>query len=175
MKKKNKVKEFKSKDKRISQERAQKYGPELVRLREKANGGLKTKAVVDAARSEESTLHDFFQWDDTKAGELYRRVQARHLINGIHEIVIDENGEEKDIPLFYNVIIESSNENEEDSNHHRYVFNEEIAEDSNYKEQQLQKAIQEIKIWESKYSMIKELSDIFGAIKKIQKKLEFKK
>ena len=47
-----------------------------------ANGGrLSPYAVVDAARSEESIFHGFFEWDDTIAAENHRLWQARQLIS----------------------------------------------------------------------------------------------
>lgn len=46
-----------------------------------ANGGTLTpNAVVDAATSEESPLHNCFTWDDCEAGKAYRLWQARQLI-----------------------------------------------------------------------------------------------
>jgi hypothetical protein len=51
---------------------------ESIRL---ANGGqLSPKVVVDAARPHNSILHNYFEWDDDVAGELYREAQARKLI-----------------------------------------------------------------------------------------------
>lgn len=46
-----------------------------------ANAGVLTPAlVVDTARDPGHPLHPKFEWDDAKAGEEYRRVQARTLI-----------------------------------------------------------------------------------------------
>ena len=53
---------------------------EITRL-SKANKGKVTPAlVVLAARPDESPLHQYFEWDDTKAGEKYREMQARTLL-----------------------------------------------------------------------------------------------
>ena len=164
-------KKFVLKGVHISQEKAERYGLELIRLREEANGSLKTEEIVKEAREEDSPLHDFFQWDDSIAGELYRRSQARKLTAGIYEVII-EGEEEKLIPLFYNVIIETRKKDEMQTEQ-GYVFNVEIVENKDYYEQQLEKAVREIKHWQEKYSMLKELSEIFGVIKKIQKKLDF--
>lgn len=46
-------------------------------------GRLTAPAVVDLARSPNSPLHDFFEWDDTVAAELHRQAQARTLIRSI--------------------------------------------------------------------------------------------
>lgn len=162
-------KNFRSKGAHLSEEKAERYGLELIRLREEANKSLKTEQIVNKAREEDSPLHDFFQWDDSVAGELYRRSQARRLIAMIYEVIIEEE-EEKLIPLFYNVIIENE---EGEQGEQGYVLNIEIIENKDYYEQQLKKAIREIKHWQEKYSTLKELSEIFRVIKKFQKKLDF--
>lgn len=49
-----------------------------------ANGGVLTaKAVVDAARPEDSILHRFFTWNDPVAGERWRLHQAGILIRRV--------------------------------------------------------------------------------------------
>lgn len=59
---------------------------------------LTTEAVVEAGRDEASPLHRFFEWDDEKAAGLYRKTQARHIMN---HLVIVEGGEES--KAFHNV------------------------------------------------------------------------
>lgn len=49
---------------------------ELLRLAEENGGALSPTLLVDSARSETSPFHDRFVWDDTIAGERYRRIQA---------------------------------------------------------------------------------------------------
>ena len=44
------------------------------------DGKLTAQAVVDAAREESSPLHGYFEWDDNKAANEYRLLQARKLI-----------------------------------------------------------------------------------------------
>jgi len=46
-------------------------------------GRLSPNDVVDDARSPDSPLHDYFEWDDTAAAEKYRKVQARQLIRSV--------------------------------------------------------------------------------------------
>lgn len=47
---------------------------------ERAHGTLLAEDVRETARDPASSLHRFFEWDDTVAGEAYRLEQARHLI-----------------------------------------------------------------------------------------------
>ena len=47
----------------------------------KLNGGmLMVDMVLDAARDPNCILHKHFQWDDSKAAESFRKMQARQLI-----------------------------------------------------------------------------------------------
>lgn len=61
-------------------------------LDELARGGsLTPQAVVDAARSPESPLHECFEWNDKKAAARFRIVQARRLIARLEVTVIEES------------------------------------------------------------------------------------
>jgi hypothetical protein len=52
---------------------------ELLAVREQT-GTLTPQAVVDVARDPAHPLHSRFEWDDSVAGEGYRRQQAQELI-----------------------------------------------------------------------------------------------
>lgn len=53
---------------------------ELRRIHNSNGGKLTPAAVVKAARSPKSPLHNRFEWDDSVAGEKYRLIQAGDLI-----------------------------------------------------------------------------------------------
>lgn len=50
------------------------------------HGKLTDTLVVNEARPEEHPLHSRFEWDDTVAGESWRRYQARDLIRSVRII-----------------------------------------------------------------------------------------
>jgi hypothetical protein len=52
----------------------------LERLAKQKGGMLLVDDVLDAAKDPQCILHRHFQWDDTKAAEAYRKMQARQLI-----------------------------------------------------------------------------------------------
>lgn len=52
----------------------------LERLAKQNGGMLMVDTVLDAARDPNCILHKHFQWDDTKAAESFRKMQARQLI-----------------------------------------------------------------------------------------------
>lgn len=61
---------------------AQEAGEELARI-ECEHGGLTPELVVDASREESAPLHPVFEWNDRKAAERYRIVQAGSLIRNV--------------------------------------------------------------------------------------------
>lgn len=56
-------------------------GPELERLA--ADGATKAGQIVDAARPADAPLHPFFEWDDRRAAEGFRHLQAARMTRSI--------------------------------------------------------------------------------------------
>lgn len=52
----------------------------LTRMARRNGGVLQVDDVLNEAQSEDSILHKYFEWDDSEAAHLYRRQQARVLI-----------------------------------------------------------------------------------------------
>lgn len=59
---------------------------------EKLGENLTAETVVNVARDENNILHNIFEWDDTVAGEKYRKIQASQLISNL-KVVIKEDEE----------------------------------------------------------------------------------
>jgi hypothetical protein len=71
-----------------------------------ANGGrLTPTAVVDAARPDDHPLHSRFEWNDSIAGEAYRRTQAAELIRSL-KIRYAPSGDEPErrVPAYLSVV-----------------------------------------------------------------------
>jgi hypothetical protein len=62
----------------------------LEKLRKKHGGNLTPEAVLEAARSEASPIHGYFEWDDDTAALQFRLRQARHLIMVITVTKLDD-------------------------------------------------------------------------------------
>jgi len=167
-----KKKTYKAKDRAMfNKKKVQDYAEELERLAKKTNDkyfSLSPQIVVDAAREKKSILHECFEWDNKKAGESWRRQQARGLINSI-EIIVEYDDEEKTTPAYISVKFD-----EEDEDKRRYISSEIVANDSSLREMVIQQALNDLLAWQNRFKSFKELEEIFGAIKKVQKKLNFK-
>lgn len=55
-------------------------------------GKISPSELVEAARPKKSPIHDAFEWDNLKAGEQYRLLQARTWIRKV-EVIVEERPE----------------------------------------------------------------------------------
>ncbi len=76
---------------------------ELEQIREQHDGQLHTPEIVNAARSEDSALHPYFEWDDQKAAEKYRQNTARRLVRAV--IIKPEKNTPEDNPATHRAYI----------------------------------------------------------------------
>lgn len=70
---------------------------ERIQQLESEQGELTAHQVLDDARSPDSPLHRYFDWDDSEAAEKWRLSQARTLIRNIR---IVRRVEKRTIPVF---------------------------------------------------------------------------
>lgn len=105
---------------------------ELDRLR--SVGPVTASGVVDIARPDSAPLHPAFEWDDTKAGEQFRLVQARTLIRAVVVVSdLTEDGREESVPMFIHVPDRGAVEG-------HYTLAAQIADDSDEYERALTEA-----------------------------------
>lgn len=69
----------------VEGKKAQIVGERLEQIRLE-RGVLTARYVVADAVSDESPLHDYFEWNDPAAADKWRLDQARHLINAVHVV-----------------------------------------------------------------------------------------
>lgn len=127
---------------------------ELKRILDR-DGVLKPKIVVDEARDESSVLHEMFDWDDSSAAEKYRLNQAMHIITSVTVTYKD-----KEVDVYYNVQLETVEQS-------GYYTGEQIMSDKDKYQEVLRMAIVELKYFEKKYEMIKELKKVFKEIQSL--------
>jgi hypothetical protein len=71
--------------------RAEIIKAELFGIADRTGGRLSPATVLEHARDPKSPLHGEFEWDDSKAGEAFRLVQASALIRSVRIRVISES------------------------------------------------------------------------------------
>lgn len=135
---------------------AQTVANEIASIGEEAT----PKQIVDKARNEETELHKCFEWDDSKAAELYRLKQAR-TVAGCLVIVREEPDEEKprenkyQLRAFYK---------EDDGYSGGYRQTTKILERQEGYDALLEQARRELQRFKEKYHFLKELQPIFNLI-----------
>ena len=135
--------------------------------------GLTADSLLKKASKKSSSLYEFFEWDNSSAGDKWRLQQARTLINEIKIIV-----EDKEIYAFENVNISIANK--EDSVKNKFSSREykpivEIMDNADFKQQLIQRALAEAKYWKERHSELVELNSIFCSIDEESKKWQNKK
>jgi hypothetical protein len=66
-------------------------------------GALTAEILVDEARAPEHPLHSRFEWDNSKAAELYRRDQARKLIALVEVVYTKADGSTDTVRAYHAV------------------------------------------------------------------------
>lgn len=89
------------------------------------HGELTAQHVVDDARPKTSDLHHRFEWDDTLAGEAYRRTQAAELIRSVRiQYAVDAKTSERKYIRAFQSLRDAG-----DADRGGYVPTEEIVQD----------------------------------------------
>lgn len=117
-------------------------------------GGLTAKRLVDASRDENAPLHREFEWRDDVAAEMYREIQARHIINCL--VIRNEEKPSESVRAFFAL---PSTDN--------YQNIQVIFSDAEKKTALLDLALKELKAFQTKYSTLSQLQLVFDAISEV--------
>lgn len=151
---------------------------------EKRDGQVTSKSFLDASRDEDSPTHSLFLWNDAEAAEKYRLSQSHRIISQLQvEIVVEEiPAEETEVqieveemktykaPAYLNVnpvgrFGASKNTTGSYVNLNTAMSNEDM------RKVILENVLNELSVYQRKYFMYKELSEIFDAIDSAKKRL----
>lgn len=136
---------------------AQDAGEIMDRLAKK--GKLTPQALVDEARPEDSPLHKGFEWDDTKAAENYRKVQAVTMIRAVvvsESEIIEEGSSDVKVKVF--------NLPERGTS---YESLKTILVDEEKTDSLMARALAELRTYREKYASLEKLTRLMGVIDEI--------
>ena len=151
----------------ITKEQAARYGKALAELRDELGHKATTQETLDAARPEDSPLHDYFDWDNESAAESYRMEQARVLSRSIFvRVVVQEQVVEMRQAFSVKVA------RKDGSVIRGYVGAQRVLATPELRKQVLQDALQRAKRWREDYKTYKELGPIFEAIDRVEREIE---
>lgn len=139
---------------------------EIIRELAAQNGGQITpELVLNAAKPKTSPLHSFFCWDNTKAANAYRLVQAQALIRRIKVTYLSHESRSVRVRAYVN--IEPETEDGMDAETGIYLPVEDVMSTKSYRDQLLAQAKKDANTFKMKYASLIEVSAIINAIDKI--------
>jgi hypothetical protein len=145
---------FASEGSRFSNADAQIIGPALEALAEKKE--LTAREVVDIARSSNSPLHPYFEWDDASAADQFRLGQAQTMMRAIR--VKTPEGEVKPVARAFRVAAPPVPAAERQNKSFKALHGE-----SALAAQVMTGAFADLQTWRRKYDPYREIWATFGA------------
>lgn len=127
---------------------ANEVGRELEKIE-----NLTPENVVDVARNENNVMHDMFEWDDSIAGEKYRKTQASRILAAIQVKIIVDNEPNKQVRAFVTT--------KRDSN---FKPIEKVVKNVDQYALLLDKAYRELNYIKIKYENLKEIQELLENI-----------
>lgn len=165
------------KQEKIQYKHTEKFTPEVIDevLEVKDTYGLTAENVLRKASKKSSALYEFFDWNDSSAGEKWRLQQARSLINEIKIVV-----EDKVLYAFESVNVfvddkKDSNKKPSKFGDREYKNIVEIMDNEDYRGQLIHRALAEVSYWKERHEELTELSSIFDTVETEKKKWQNKK
>ena len=134
---------------------AQKAGAELSLIEKETKSSLTPEAVLDRARTSNSTLHGHFEWDDGIAAEKHRLGQAGELIRSIVVDVSRSNLSVKNVRAFVSVEQEGARS---------YISTARAMSDVDLRKQVVRRAWEDFEALRKRHEGLSELASIFEAI-----------
>ena len=161
---------------KIQYKNTEKFTPEVISevLEVKETYGLTAENLLRKASKKSSSLYEFFDWDNSSAGEKWRLGQARNLINEIKIVV-----EDKELYAFesINIVIKDTevpNNKPSKFGTREYKTIIEIMDNEDYRNQLIHRALAEATYWKDRHKELVELSPIFISIETEKKKWKAK-
>lgn len=142
----------------------QAVGERIEKIRREHRGDLKPVHVVNDARSKSSPIHPLLDWNDRRAAESWRLEQASKIIGSI-EIRFESGGLEHRARAYVSL---------PDGPGRRYHDIRTAMSRRELRSMMLQQALDEATVWRDRYQKLQELSEVFAAIGKAEKRVKRK-
>jgi hypothetical protein len=140
---------------------------ELMAIAEANNGHVSPEKVVARAKDERSALHGFFEWDDEKAGEKLRLVQAGLLLRRIKITVFRQAPDDRGVDLEITRTRQFQSRPSQRSRQLGYEPIEDIVADEDKRAEMVAQAKAELRAIQKRYNELEELASVWQAIEQI--------
>lgn len=135
---------------------------------QKQKGVLTPSIIVDESVDKSATLHNCFEWDDSRAAVKHRETQAKTLLGNLVVVKqIENKSQVKDVNIRAFVNIQNKQRTSVNAKKSCYIGIDEALSKEEYRKQVLDDALAELKSFQKKYSDLTELAAVFEAIEKI--------
>lgn len=131
--------------------------------RRNTKGLLVPRSVVNSARSPDSPLHRYFEWDDGKAADLWRIEQARELIV---RVTIEHESSDKPVQAY--VSLPSTRTKKGGGYHHMH----DVLSSAELRAEMITSAMHDMENFEERYKRLKELAPVRNVMRTTRKKLQ---
>lgn len=144
----------------------------VVELRRiyQAHKGVTPALVVEAARPDESLLHDEFEWSDAEAARTHREEQARHLLRSLLVVYRRPDGTKTQPVRAYVKIVPSADDPSLDDattgllRPHVYLPIRQVMDEPDLRRRLRQQAYNELVTWRQRYRGIDTFAALFDQI-----------
>lgn len=133
---------------------AEKVAKHIEKLTEKY-GECTREQFLDSARSEKSAMHKLFEWDDTKAAEKYRLIQAQQIICSLKVTVTEEDH----TPITVRAFVTTSEQKV------GYVHIRDAMSDEEKRQKVIEEAKRDARWYMDKYEHLVELAGVIDAMR----------
>ena len=131
---------------------------ELETIRRKHKGVLNPRDVVEFARNSDTALHQEFEWNDKIAGDAYRILQAREVIRTRVTVLTPDT---KPVRAYVSL----PNDRKPNGGYRRI---NDVLEKPAWREQLLKNAMADMRAFQTKYAVLKELASVFSAMQEVE-------
>lgn len=131
-----------------------------------ANGGvLNPQQIVDYAADPASPLHDEFEWDDAKAGNLARLAQANGLVRRMRLTIIRQAAEPRKVEAMVTRQFQSRPSMRQKKGGYERV--EDIFQDPIKRQEVLEQVLRELEAYRRRYRQLEELGAVWDALDEV--------
>lgn len=117
-------------------------------------GGLTDQTLLDASRPEDAPLHNEFEWNDGKAAERYRLIQAQNIIRNVYVVYTNTENERKKDRAYVPI----------PGGQTAYVTLQSALTNEEWKRNLLASARRDAESFVAKYRRLEELADVNNAL-----------
>jgi hypothetical protein len=144
----------------MSRELKAQAAAELAEL-ERAEGRLMRASIVAKAKDKASALHQYFEWDKTKAAQSHWLQTAGEIIRA-YKVWVTVSGSEQ--PQQVRAFVSLSTDRVNGGGYRSLAT---VMDDDDMRETMLADAIRDLEIFQRKYSILSELRSVFVEIEKV--------